>query len=515
MICSAGRSGAVRDMKPLTLRDKSRLPFWIACCVAMGIALIWLKSIATPDFPMDDAYIVQHVVESVRLGRDWRFGGSPLNGATSLAHVMAIWLFAFLMPIPWAQFVVAAVCYVLWVAGAVEMARRRGLRVAEQGMLAVLSASAGLVLNQAFNGLETGMAMAAVMWALVVFGDPKASRPWHGAMLGALPFIRPELSLLAVLILISTLQRQRPWWGTAPRLLSWVALAILPIAAFAWWAGGNIWPNTVSAKTYFFADACWPLSVRLNVLASEVWAFLSSLDMGWVGLGLLGLPLARLRGAMIGFVCVFLLAYFLRLPGALNHNFFRYQYVMLPLIMAGWVALLESRARWLRLPAISTMIVSCVICVALFNDGWAVLAGGVAFTRRELAGVSDWVVRRVPHNAVVLVHDAGYLSLQGQQRLVDVVGLKTPSSMAVHKQHTFMTCDRLSPALSLIAQHAGAQFFVVLVDWDRIFQLTNSLRAQGWHVARADGERGQTSYRVYEIRPPDSPPAAGEHGPAR
>jgi len=128
----------------------------------------------------------------------------------------------------------------------------------------------------------------------------------------------------------------------------------------------------------------------------------------------------------------------------------------------------------------------------------------IEFARIELAGVSDWVATHVPADAVVMVHDAGYISLQGRQPLVDLVGLKTPASVEAHRRFTWSQCRRDPRAMDAIARASGARYLVVLDDWDRIFELSAGLRQAGWSVLRADGERGATQYSVYRIAQPAS-----------
>jgi hypothetical protein len=103
---------------------------------------------------------------------------------------------------------------------------------------------------------------------------------------------------------------------------------------------------------------------------------------------------------------------------------------------------------------------------------------------------------------VIMVHDAGYISLRGSQPLIDLVGLKSPSSVEAHRRYTWTACRRDPRALDVIARASEAKYLVVLDDWDRIFELSAGLRRAGWSVLRADRERGATRYTVYRIAHP-------------
>jgi len=120
--------------------------------------------------------------------------------------------------------------------------------------------------------------------------------------------------------------------------------------------------------------------------------------------------------------------------------------------------------------------------------------------------MSQWVAQHVPKDAAIVVHDAGRISMLGEQPLIDLVGLKSPFSMEVHRQTTFKECRRVPMAISDIARHAKASYMVVTADWDRTFKLTESLRRTGWTIERADKERGDSRYRVYRISDNAKPP---------
>src|SRR6185437_14310541 len=74
---------------------------------------------------------------------------------------------------------------------------------------------------------------------------------------------------------------------------------------------------------------------------------------------------------------------------------------------------------------------------------------------RELVNTAMWVDTNVPADAVVLVHDAGAISTFAHRRAVDLVGLKTPSSIEAHRRLTAPSCGRDRPAA--IADIAAAR----------------------------------------------------------
>jgi hypothetical protein len=64
----------------------------------------------------------------------------------------------------------------------------------------------------------------------------------------------------------------------------------------------------------------------------------------------------------------------------------------------------------------------------------------------------------LPGQPIIMAHDAGYPSYAGRFHLVDLVGLKTPEAVEIHKQMTFPSVGRLrGDAVAAIAEkfHPG------------------------------------------------------------
>lgn len=474
----------------------------LTALIALAIAAAWLFWVGEPIFFMDDAYIVQHAVQSLLAGQeDARFGGSPLAGATSLTHVFCVWLFSQVMPVAWAQFFVSTLAWVAWLVGVHAYAQCHRLLSGQRWAVLLFATLSAFSFYQAFNGLETGLAMATCMWLIVCFDRAKAVTPCAYALVGLLPFIRPELTLLAGLILL------RQFFILGPSGMPWrawlcMAMPAVLIAAFSWHWGGDWLPGTVSAKTYFFAEGCSPIGERWNRFTEGLIGVLPGLGFGIGLVGFVGLSRLRLGWVLLLFVVGFLFAYLLRFPGAVTHNHFRYLHLLLPMLVAGWVAWLGSTRRaspfMLALPLVASMVLS----VPNALDELAIAQGAIRHTRVELDGVTSWVKERLPRDAVVMVHDAGYISTRGSHRLVDLVGLKTPWAAQVHKRLTWTQCSRSTPAVSEIARLARATHFVALTSWDQALGLSNSLRSQGWRLDRVDQERGGSAFHVYRLEPP-------------
>ncbi len=452
-------------------------------------------------FPMDDAYIVAHAVEALHRGAEWRYpDGGVLDGVTSPVHVFLIYLLSFAFSVATSQMLVIGGAVVFYLLGLYRLSLICGCSQFFAAVLAIVGLLVGHTFYQLFNGLETGLAMAVVTWSLVLFYRPIPERLWLFVLLGAMPFVRPELvalsSILFLRALVSLRGRQD---GNSVLLciLMWGALGGLPWFALLFWFTGSPIPNTVSAKLYFFAEGCAPFLAKLQYISGA----LSNIVMlgGLLLIGGVMLLFHRLRFVVLVFVILFLLSYTLRFPGALYHNWYRYIHLFAPFVVFGWAIWLAAESRRLR----GAGAVMLAVAVGLSLSGFQrVLWGygeGIRITQDELGGVADWVAEHVPASSVVLVHDAGFISSRGEQPLVDVVGLKTASSVDVHRYTTWGMCARYAGAISHIAERSKAEYFVVLNDWDRSFGLTESLRITGWRVRRMDSDRGDSMYKVYQI----------------
>jgi hypothetical protein len=128
----------------------------------------------------------------------------------------------------------------------------------------------------------------------------------------------------------------------------------------------------------------------------------------------------------------------------------------------------------------------------------------ISFTRNELAPIAEWAAHHLTSQDVVLIHDAGYISTIGKAKLIDLVGLKTPSSVDVHKRYTWELCGRNIKALDVIATKNQANYFIVLDGWDQIFGLTASLRLSGWKLdLLATRANGYGAYKIYRLNKPN------------
>jgi hypothetical protein len=464
--------------------------------VALCFILIHaLRSV--PVFPLDDGYITLHSAQVLHSGYDRNYPGiSPLFGATSAPFLGLVYLLLFaLQPI-------AALDFACWLGvlfyclGLLRMARAFHLSRRDGTLLFLLGLTASYVPYHLLNGLETSWALAGIAWTLALASDSPRWWPWAAAAAGATASIRPDLLPFAgivVLILVGRLHLKR---SGSSRIVIVFALALLPIALCAAWyfhATGLPFPQTGIAKQAFFAESRWRWIAKIVVESSSFFGFLLSAGLLCVA----GRQLFRtmLGRGMLLFIGAFYLSIYLQFPGAMGWNRSRYPVILIPIFIWALGDRLRTDRRARRLLYLS-LVYSLVFAVVAVNFY-------VRDCRRFGDGVHDvatWCTRNLQPDSTLLVHDAGYIAYATHFRVVDMVGLKTPSAIPLNRAFTLPSAGRLrSTAVADLARQSGAQYLILFDDWPPTFYLVSELRGLGWKVypLKTDG-----TYHVFRLTDP-------------
>jgi hypothetical protein len=362
--------------------------------------------------------------------------------------------------------------------------------------------SSGVAAYQLLNGMETGIAMATVVWLLVLAVE-RRHIIWFGLMCGVAPFVRPELGLLAALLLIAVgwnLGRA----GELHKVVPMIGAAAIGAAPWVIWSGiatGHLIPSTVSAKAAWFAEQGLPKRTKLHYARLGVQHF-----AGQLGPLLLAVP--ALAAFLVGrvallFALIFYAVYAYRYSSELNFYFDRYQYILLPALLLGllWLGARSSDA-WRR-AGLGLGVASLAFALATFSGHWSDWTRSRTFTTTQLVSVARWSNLHIPKSSLVMVHDAGYIAYGTKLHLVDFVGLKTPAAVTINRHDIAAETDWAGRARALdsLARLKQPQYLIVLKGWDFDFGITKALRSAGWnltllrHVPRVDG------YEVYALAP--------------
>jgi hypothetical protein len=480
-------------------------------CVAVTLAAFALVYLLAGGavFPSDDAFINLHNANVLRLGHDERYAGVPaLVGATSGVHLALLMAFEQIIhPDTLALFVFGAATAAVYVLGVFGLCTNAGCPQRDAVLIALASLVLAGTLFQLLNGMDTGLAMAAVAWTIKLLTDRRRTF-WLPLLCGIMPFIRPELSFLsagAMLILLCERDRSAGFKLAAVALS---AAATLPFLVWYWVDTGSFVPNTVGAKMYFFAERYAGLSTKLLFASGALMqAAVASFPL------FLCLRFARWRPLemmLALFAAVFLASFFWRFPGGLTHNGGRYLYIFAPILLFGVAGALASqhRKQALRIVAIAVLFVPLG-----FGAQFNIYKTHILGYRQSLADVVRWLDANLEGRPTVMVHDAGYAAYAGHASLVDLVGLKTPEATAIHAALTYPSAGRQrSEAVAGIAAKFNAQYLLAIEDWNEKLYLADGLREQGWSVEEVYAGRAPADtpkadiYRLYRLTAPDARP---------
>lgn len=438
-------------------------------------------------FLLDDAYITLNNARVVLTGFDPVYRVSPLIGATSSVHLALVALLGLFFALPLASAILSAAAFVLYAAGLKALAVSVNCRGWALATIVFTGLFVGYLPLYYFNGLETTLAMAAVAWSLAL-----RDCRFLPILCGVMPFIRPELVFLSAPLFVRHVAQSRHF--TASTSLAMVAAFVFSLWYLA--ETGMPFPNTGGAKVAFFAENQQPLIWRLTtVFVAVIGAAILPLAFG----------LVRIRQVPAGWcVGAFLAAWLMVsawiMPGSLLHNHFRYLAPLVPALCYPLAALLSDiGSNKLKFVLIGWTIFSLFLSLPQIQPG-------IGFTEEGFYA-AEYVRDQIPAQSTVLVHDAGIVAwLQPEARIVDVVGLKTPSSSLSHKRFTRGAC-KWGRALDEIARNNMATHLVA-IEGDQFWECVSSgLEREGWTLKpiRLPNDHG---YVIYEIR------QSGNNGPS-
>ncbi len=134
---------------------------------------------ARPFFPVDDAYITLHNARVLNTGADDNYSGvPPVVGATSPLHLLLVTLLLSAFEPERALLAASWIGVTLYVFGLMRLVWAHSGSIPHATLVVATGLMAGLTLHQLFNGMETGLAMAGLVWALVLVSENRDSVWW-------------------------------------------------------------------------------------------------------------------------------------------------------------------------------------------------------------------------------------------------------------------------------------------------------------------------------------------------
>lgn len=469
-----------------------RIFFGLIALLSASLSCLLYFASAPWHFSLDDAYIVIDNANTLLSGGiDDSYGQNALVGTTSAVHLVSVAFLGLFMELEAAAFFAVAVFAAFYHVGVARLS----VQIYPSKLVAMsavcLSILAYNSLRQLYGGLETGLAMTAVVWCLSLFLSH--SRVALPLLCGVMPFIRPELAALALAILAWRWYHDGFKGDFIVRDTALFLIGAVPWLVWYYLATGHFSSQTGSAKIVFFAEADLPWRVKL-LLVGDI-----ALRSGIVPLlfSILIVVKTRFSVPALGFVCAFIGAYVMFLPTGLAHNHSRYLYLLIPIGLAGFTAL--HRQFNINNPrAIMVIFAGFLLTMPPQITDFKTDVSESAAGDRE---VVDRAKALLPADARVLIHDAGYFAWRTTFETFDLVGLKTPSSISAHEEYTLPSFGRdRSVALDKIAHQNQITHFIGLniPFWG---DMARGLEKEGWVLDVLHAPDG-AGFVIYETSKP-------------
>lgn len=233
-----------------------------------------------------------------------------------------------------------------------------------------------------------------------------------------------------------------------------------------------------------------------------------------IGPAIIAIVFVRSRVALlgIGYAVAVLGAYAVWFPAGAAHNDFRYLYILLPVIGVNLVHALHTADRTWRFLALGILL-----CGLVFNAVTLAQSAGVSLARAKakvaaMSRLAAWIETHLDPSMPLLVHDSGYVAYATSQHMVDIVGLKSPRSIAFHKRFTAPSGDAgRAKAIAHIARASAACYIAVSTGWEPVFHMAAGLKARGWTLTPLSAGDEAGPYRVFALADPG--PDAALPGP--
>lgn len=493
--------------QPATIKQQ-RILYLVTFFAWLVVWFFYILHLSPPVFPLDDPYLVLHNAQVLHLGFDPNFvGASPLTGATSAVHLVLVYLLMFVLPPLWALEILCWLVILAYVMGLLRLA----FVFSASSLQAILLLLAGVTISfipfQFLNGLETGLGITVLLWLLILASTPQQGfkRVGYWLLCGLLPFIRPELIVVSGLLFLRQAWlywQQQPTWNFLWRNISidgiWILVGALPWIIWYWLATGVPYPETILAKEAFVAGTYLPFLGKWHLFIGSIFYFINT--AGWFGfIGMLVLLLLTPIGRLgLVFLAVFGFTYYFFYPTGFACNVQRYIYLCIPWLFYGAISCCRYPDKLVRYGATLFLATTMVQGMWNFSDRWQTYLDIRHYCATEYPAAAKWCQAHLPANALLLIHDAGYISFTTSFHMIDMVGLKTPAVIPFHQRVTLPSMGaKRAVAIGMIIQYFHPQYFVVIADWDRQLGIISGLRKLDWKLQLLHSSA--TGYSIYRI----------------
>jgi hypothetical protein len=416
----------------------SKQQFYWYFFVGIALLIFWpayLFYLSPITFPLDDAYIVLHNAQVLHLGHDNNYLGVPaLVGSTSIVHTLLVSLLIFWLTPIHALLIIQWLSIVLYVFGLLRLTMLFKITGWQTLLFLIAGLAMGYLPYHLLSGMETVLAMAGVTWSLVLSNQQitRTQRVWLALLCGVLPFLRPELALWSVLLLFYQIYRYKKFGINKSHIFSdglLVLIVAVPCLVIYYLNTGYLLPTTLKAKLVYYAFATLPFGIKIIQAKDRLLALAYQTSyLGCLGM-LCFLWLSFFGRLALIFILFFLSFYIYYFSVGIDFNYWRYIYIIWPLLLYGLLQGLTYQEKILKIGANILLLFMMVQVLWTWPQHWQAYMLSRGYTLNELAGVAQWLKKNISSRTTLLVHDAGYVAFATSFQMIDLVGLKTPSSI--------------------------------------------------------------------------------------
>ena len=461
-------------------------PPFLIIILSCGMSLYYLSYNPEHLLIFDDSYItLQFASNFFNYGGITYDGSSYLTGATSPLHIVLIALLGLFLKMETASLAVGIIFFVfssllayLWT---LNIYNDRGIAL----LAGILMATSGWLVFDALNGLETTTFIFCSLLALYCFSAYK-EKPFYTIPLFLSILTRPEGWFLAGALWLSEIicyciHRNKQTLKRLFTALGIFILLIIPYFLISLYYQGSLVPGTAFAKAIFFAEGSMPFINKVGFFKNRFFPFYITL---LYPIPLFIFPLLVCARKVIFlpylwfYVSTFYLFYFLLFPGAIQHYWYRYQHIFIPLctiaLAGGTYELISICKQKLLKIAMAVVILLCIAYNQSVSFGRVknIYSNQIACVEYTLLDLVHWLKENTPDDCLIALHDIGVVGYFSGRKMLDLVGIVNPEVTGNYLDQRSKTVIPLSERNSIdYLKEKRPDYLVMLPEWDKFFNV--------------------------------------------
>ncbi|OGO32029.1 MAG: hypothetical protein A2Z16_16895 [Chloroflexi bacterium RBG_16_54_18] len=440
--------------------------------------LFWSQAVKRTGFPLDDAWIHQTYARNLAQSGEWFFlPGIRSAGSTSPLYTILLSLgyLLELNPFFW-TYILGWICLLGIAVTGSAVFEAFEISIPKSGLwVGLFLIFEWHLVWAAVSGMETLL----FAWFVLLTLSCTLKKPvnWFatGVLIGTSVWLRPDGITLMGPIVFAVYFSENGWQKRLKAILLvclGVFILVAAYASFNSWLGGNILPNTFTAKQVEY----------LELQKLPIWVRLAAqIKMLLIGGGLLLLPgfvflfYSTIRKNLwdwlgwILWIFGYLFIFAWRLPVTYQHGRYAMPTMVIYFVigMIGMKMLgkdLRSNDFWNRIIIKGWVGATALVLVIFWFLGANAYSQDVAVIETEMVNTAKWIQQNTPADSLIAAHDIGAMGYFSNRNLIDLAGLVSPDVIPIIRDQN---------KLSAYLNQEEADYLVVFPGWYP--QITNCL----------------------------------------